>query len=343
MKESISFKVSARTARLIGRENVATAKGAIIELVKNGYDADSSFSLVFIDNHYATYHKELSVTDYHLYQENGVSNDLLEGVYFYDPTSGTYREMEQSDPIRIEDLKLKLRELAIIYIIDNGDGMTSQIIRDHWMTIGTDNKADCIVTRNGRVKVGAKGIGRFALDKLGSKCEMMTFCNPEAYKDQLDSANDTSAGYRWTVDWEEFEGTDKTIDSICATLEPIERIGFSQLLHSLPLGEDVIKTIEAFDLSHGTILKISEPREAWDSESISRIYDDLGVLLPPSESNEFSIYLYASERLDEFGKVEASVCDDYDYKLEAHADEHQNVSIRIYRNENDTEAIPAIL
>lgn len=30
----IPFKVSARTARLIGRENVATPKGAVIELVK---------------------------------------------------------------------------------------------------------------------------------------------------------------------------------------------------------------------------------------------------------------------------------------------------------------------
>ena len=30
----IPFKVSARTARLIGRENIASSKGAIIELVK---------------------------------------------------------------------------------------------------------------------------------------------------------------------------------------------------------------------------------------------------------------------------------------------------------------------
>ena len=41
----IPFKVSARTARLIGRENIATSKGAIIELVKNCYDADSDFSI----------------------------------------------------------------------------------------------------------------------------------------------------------------------------------------------------------------------------------------------------------------------------------------------------------
>ena len=31
----IPFKVSARTARLIDRENIASSKGAIIELVKN--------------------------------------------------------------------------------------------------------------------------------------------------------------------------------------------------------------------------------------------------------------------------------------------------------------------
>ena len=44
----IPFKVSARTARLIGRENIATSKGAIIELVKNGYDADSPVVFVFL-------------------------------------------------------------------------------------------------------------------------------------------------------------------------------------------------------------------------------------------------------------------------------------------------------
>lgn len=340
MKEKISFKVSARTARLIGRENVATSKGAIIELVKNGYDADSGFSVVFIDNHDATYHEEISVSEYSSYINKGIPKPLLDGIYQYSADRGTYYEREQINAENLEQLRLLLRQLTIIYIIDNGDGMTEQIIRDHWMTIGTDNKADNILTRNGRVKVGAKGIGRFALDKLGSKCDMMTFCNPEAYIDQYSAAG-KAVGYHWSVNWEDFEGTDKTIDSINATLEPIADLGFSQLIHSLPLGGDIIKTLETFDLSHGTILKIALPREAWDSSSISRIYDDLGVLLPPSESNEFAIFLYASETPGEFGKVEASVCDDYDYKLEAQADEHQNVTIRIYRNENDTEAIPA--
>lgn len=341
MKEKISFKVSARTARLIGRENVATAKGAIIELVKNGYDADSRFSLVFIDNHYATYHEEISASDYNLYLERGISKTLLDEIYHYNTTSNTYCEREQRSEGYLEQLKLKLRELAVIFIIDNGDGMTAQIIRDHWMTIGTDNKAENIKTRNGRVKVGAKGIGRFALDKLGSKCEMMTFYNPIVYKDYIERSEDAANGYRWVVNWEDFEGTDKTIDDINATLEPIEGMSFSELLHSLPFNENIVSKLDGYDLSHGTILKIMMPREAWDNSNIGRIYDDLGVLLPPTESNEFAIYLYATETPNDYGRVEASVCDDYDYKLEARADEHQNVSIKIYRNENDTDAIPA--
>ena len=340
MKENISFKVSARTARLIGRENVATSKGAIIELVKNGYDADSKFSLVFIDNHDATYHEEISNSDYNLYIKKGIPKALLDKIYYHD-IDNNYREKEQINVEHLEQLKLLLRELAIIYIIDNGDGMTGQIIRDHWMTIGTDNKAGNILTRNGRVKVGAKGIGRFALDKLGSKCEMTTFFNPEAYKDKLGKIEDTSEGYHWVVNWEDFEGSNKTIDSINATLESIEGTSFSQILHSLPFSDDIIKNLEKFDLSYGTILKITTPREAWDTDNISRIYEDLGVLLPPSESNEFTIFLYATESPEMFGPVKPSICDDYDYKLEAHADENQNVTIKIYRNENDIEAIPA--
>ena len=42
----IPFKVLARTARLIGRENIASSKSTIIELVKNGYDADSPLYLI---------------------------------------------------------------------------------------------------------------------------------------------------------------------------------------------------------------------------------------------------------------------------------------------------------
>ena len=46
MSRQISFDVSARTAKLIGKENFANANGAVIELIKNSYDADATVAMV---------------------------------------------------------------------------------------------------------------------------------------------------------------------------------------------------------------------------------------------------------------------------------------------------------
>ena len=46
----IPFTVSARTAKLIGQENFSNAEGAIIELVKNTYDADSQYCFILFNN-----------------------------------------------------------------------------------------------------------------------------------------------------------------------------------------------------------------------------------------------------------------------------------------------------
>ena len=83
----IPFNVDAYTARLIGRENVSKLDGAIIELIKNTYDADASICILYYDN----------VTD-------------------------------------------------SLYLADNGVGMTYDIIKRHWMTIGRSSKKATYVT-----------------------------------------------------------------------------------------------------------------------------------------------------------------------------------------------------
>ena len=45
----VSFTVSARTAMLIGLENFSNPEGAIVELVKNAYDADSPYCYILFD------------------------------------------------------------------------------------------------------------------------------------------------------------------------------------------------------------------------------------------------------------------------------------------------------
>lgn len=94
-----------------------------------------------------------------------------------------------------------------IYIFDNGIGMTRKSIEENWMLIGTDNKRVEYQSAKGRVRAGEKGIGRFALDRMGSICEMYT---------KTEDANST---LHWTTNWEMFEESGRLLDDMYATLE----------------------------------------------------------------------------------------------------------------------------
>lgn len=339
MANRIPFKVSARTARLIGRENVATSKGAIIELVKNSYDADSPFCIVLIDNKYGVYHKKLSNMDYNKLLALGIEPNLLSSIYQLD--EDTYTEKPDVPIEQIGILRQQLQKNTVLYIIDAGEGMTGDIIRNYWMTIGTDNKSSNFVSHGGRVKAGAKGIGRFALDKLGEQCEMFTFFNSKVHVDKNEEDDTTSyKGYYWSVNWNDFEKNEATIDKIGAELEGIEDNTYLDYFNNLPLPTSLKQSVVSKMLCHGTILKISQLRDIWDDEAISRVFEDLGVLVPPSENQEFSIFLQSLDNPKMYGKVESLFCDDFDYKVVAHADANQNVTIRIFRQEYNIEAIP---
>lgn len=67
-------------------------------------------------------------------------------------------------------------EDAVITIEDDGYGMSFDDIRDKWMVIGTSSKRKEPYTPEpfARKCVGEKGIGRFAVDKLGDKVTIIT-------------------------------------------------------------------------------------------------------------------------------------------------------------------------
>lgn len=71
--QEVPFRVSARTARLIGRENVATAESAISELVKNSYDADASFCIIRISPAYDHVPEQLSREEFDLLASWGLN------------------------------------------------------------------------------------------------------------------------------------------------------------------------------------------------------------------------------------------------------------------------------
>ena len=110
-------------------QNFSTDEAAILELVKNAYDA----------------------------------NALNLKITF------------QNDTLRFED---------------NGIGMNADDIKKHWMHIGKSSKEYEIIDENNkkRIQAGSKGVGRFALSRLG-------------YRVCLKSKKIDSVGVIWKTDW----------------------------------------------------------------------------------------------------------------------------------------------
>jgi len=65
----------------------------------------------------------------------------------------------------------------IIKILDNGDGMSADTIEKAWLEIGTDSKRGPNArkrTELGRAVLGEKGVGRLAIQKLGTNVRLVT-------------------------------------------------------------------------------------------------------------------------------------------------------------------------
>ena len=256
----VSFNVDAYTARLIGRENVAKLNGAVLELVKNTYDADASVCFLYYDE--------------------------------------------------------SMQEL---YIGDNGCGMTPEIIMRHWMTIGRSTKKTSYVSKGGRIQTGAKGIGRFALDRIADKCIMLTAT--------------TNNRFIWRVDWRDFE-KESAITEVAADLDDTD-ISFSTFTNQMK-NSDLIKLIaDRFD-EHGTIFRLTMLRDKWGPKLISDIKNELTTLIPGELSQSFNIYLFDnSTSIEDAAVLHSDEGFSYDYKIEFAVSEDGRTNVKLWREEFD--------
>lgn len=266
----ISFNVSARTARLIGLENFANSEGAIIELVKNCYDADATTSIVIFDQ-----------------------GNWSDGI-------------------------------GSIIIIDNGSGMSAKVIQDNWMLIGTNNKESAVRSGKERVRSGAKGIGRFALDKLGARAEMITVSEAD------------TPGFRWMVNWDDFLQPNIVLSDVSATLDELEVAYFKDLVLGFTGSNNRIReVINKHEFLTGTIIKIHYLREKWTDDYLDKLYSNLELLIPPREQADFSISLFSKQFPKKYGDVPTAYYDDFDYKIIAKTSlkDNQLIDITLVRNE----------
>lgn len=325
----IPFNVSARTARLIGRENVSSAEGALIELVKNCYDADAKNCIVYFDDEFVDIPAVISEENLHRLTQ------LLEGhdiVRFYarrlNEDGYDFLPEAYLKDMPVEErqcISKKLSSSVSIYIVDDGDGMKESIIETHWMTIGTDNKNINAVSSGGRVRSGAKGIGRFALDRLGEKCDLYT------------KTSEADKALLWRVNWSDFDGEGLTIDRVGAQIGN-SGIPLSESILSV-LNEDTFSFVFEQGVRKGTNIGVSKVRDHWTKHAIAKIYQELESLVPPVDAGDFRVFLFSKRYAEDFGRVEPSVCDDYDYKLTASMDDEGDIDFVLIRNEMDPNKI----
>lgn len=319
----LPFKVSARTAKLIGQENFSNPEGAIIELVKNCYDADAKNCLVIFDIVYAVIPEKILEVDYKL-----LSSDLKNA---YENNGENYLLNINLTPSEIDALREFYFSQNSIYIIDNGEGMSDKTIEDRWMEIGTGNKEYDFESGDGRIKTGAKGIGRFALDRLGFLSEMWTYTKT----DNLDD------GYYWKMNWKQFEKPNLSISDIKAELEEAKFTLNKELIDRFKEYPDIIKLVENSDFSTGTMLKISNLKDIWLEQNLDSVYKNLEALIPPKEiSIPFVVDFYSLQAPKNYGLIETAFFDDYDYKVYAEfLTASLECKLTVVRNELDLKKI----
>lgn len=177
-----------------------------------------------------------------------------------------------------------------ILIIDNGDGMSETDLKGKWLFVGYSDKKYFEQElkkdyrhkiKNKRFFAGAKGVGRFSCDRLGSKLKIYTKKEGESKIHHLE------------VDWTKFEEDQKkefqTITVKYSTLNKID-----------------IEDCSFKDFKKGTILEISSLNDKWDKDKLLELKKYLQRLINPSQEDgeqEFKINLEAKEYQEEDEKV----------------------------------------
>ena len=234
--ETLKLRPYARLLTMLGDQLIKNERIALVELIKNAYDADA-----------------------------------------------------ERVEVRFEDFNPDLTPAADSRIVvrDDGDGMTPDVVRNEWMNPAAPTKY--LAKREGRRKThgkgrvvqGEKGIGRFAILKLGKVVTVTT--RPRG----------TDLESRLTYDFARFDD-----DFVSENDEQkdifLDEIGieFSQAAPSLMPGAQ-----------HGTVIEIRNLKGAWSDRVIEDLYRDVSNLTDPvsrltrkERPDRFEIRVFCNDR-----------------------------------------------
>ncbi|MBE2222336.1 MAG: ATP-binding protein [Anaerolineae bacterium] len=191
-----------------------------------------------------------------------------------------------------------------IIISDDGEGMNLEDLRDKWMVISTDNKSRSSITATKkRQKVGEKGIGRLAMDRLARQVVVRTH-------------RPNSPGIELLIDWDKYEGDKGELNQI------------SHPLHIIPTREDGLS---------GTTLILTNLRDRWTQNDFESLYKDLSLLVAPltQKVTDFSIYFESSNAPELTGEVTSILTDVAEYTLVSTLDKSGQIHHKLTHRSGD--------
>ncbi len=322
--QQIEFQVGAKAARLIGRENIADVDGALIELIKNSYDADATCVYVNFHIPFPDVPVESAPGYFSKYLSEKELDFVLQCYEEKKPESKKQAVLKKKADLS-DEIQNKLRQLLFahnrIIVADNGCGMTMDIVKSAWMYIGTSNKEYQVKSDKGRTKTGAKGIGRFALDKLSIKSAMYT------------KARSEKKGIRWNMDWDQFANV-RLISDVKAEMDLCSS-RYKDIIKKI-VGKDEC-LLKEHNWSTGTVIVLTPTREAWSDRLFQKVNTNLKSINPIGSADQFQVIVKNSfyPKFDYKTDKVAIDPEDYDYRIMAEYDGKSDLKIDLLRNEVD--------
>ena len=140
----MQIKIDAHVVRQLGEELITDHEQAILELVKNSYDADSQWCRIVIDTGFR-------------------------GIF--DKKNGVVKEVEDLDESSLKQSEDPL--FGRIAISDAGVGMSDSQIQQGWLTVSYSEKRELKREKKKTRKFhrsiqGDKGLGRLSAMRLGN-------------------------------------------------------------------------------------------------------------------------------------------------------------------------------
>lgn len=216
--KQLKLRPYARLLTMLGDQLIKNERVALVELIKNAYDADASWVRVNFDG----------------FDENFVG-----------------------------------KEGSKITIEDDGAGMSTDVIENHWANPATPLKlqgkmAKRRSTRKGRVIQGEKGIGRFALLKLGKRITLTTRTRSETGESVV--VMDVSTFGENFIDK---KNNALFLEDLRLSLQEVDPAIVIQS-RQIDIGLRKVKRPK-----HGTSIEIGHLSSTWSKSKVEGVYKDL--------------------------------------------------------------------